>query len=344
MRMGRVSVLPRLTLGTALKRARSGRETRSMLSELKFVAGAVAKKDLLPALTHFRIQNGTVRGYNGVLALCSPIQLDLDCAPKAVPLVRAISNCKDTVSLSLTPSGRLSVRSGNFKAFIECAPGETAHVEPTGGTFPIDGEALLKAITTLQPFVCDDLARAWANGVLLRGQSAFATNNVILMEYWLGADFPEMNIPKAAIKEMIRIGEPPISAQADAGSVTFHYPGGRWLRTQLLETNWPDLVKVLNVPSNPVPVDPQIFAGLKTIKPFADKVGRVLFSDGKMATHESPEEGARFDCTVPLPEGVYQIDMLSLLEGVATRADWGLYPKPTMFFGERLRGAVIGMR
>ena len=54
-----------------------------MLKELKFVQGAVSSKDFIPALTHFRIENGTVRSFNGLLALCSPIALDIDCTPKA---------------------------------------------------------------------------------------------------------------------------------------------------------------------------------------------------------------------------------------------------------------------
>lgn len=315
-----------------------------MLAELKFVQGAVAKKDFLPSLTHFRIQDGTVRGYNGTIALCSPIALDLSCTPRAIPLVKAISNCNETVTLTLTPAGRLSVCSGKFKAFIDCVEGETPHVEPEGDGIPINGQVLLQALTTLQPFVSDDASRPWSNGVLLRGQSAFATNNVILVEFWLGIDFPEFNIPRAAIKELVRIGEPPISAQANANSITFHYAGGRWIRSQLLETNWPDLARVLNVPSAPVPIDPKIFVGLNTIKPFADKIGRVLFQDGLMMTHPGQGEGSSFECDTALPEGSYQIEMLALLEGVAQSADWSLYPKPAMFFGERLRGAVIGMR
>ncbi len=315
-----------------------------MLAELKFVQGAVAKKDFVPALTHFRIEGGKVRGFNGTLALCSPIPLDLVCTPRADALVKAISKCDETVTLSLTPAGRLAVRSGVFKAFIECVDGETAHVEPEGELFDIDGDALLAGMKALLPFVSDDASRPWSMGVLLRGQSAFATNNVTLVEYWLGVQFPEYNIPRAAVKEIVRIGEAPISAQSTATSITFHYAGGRWVRSQLLETNWPDLGAVLNVTSAPEPIDPQIFVGLKTISSFVDKIGRVLFHEGKMTTHESADEGASFDCSAPLPEGVYSLEMLSLLEDVATTADWSLYPKPVMFFGERLRGAIIGMR
>ena len=40
-----------------------------VLSALKFVQGSVAKKDFVPALKHVVIENATVRGFNGVLAL-----------------------------------------------------------------------------------------------------------------------------------------------------------------------------------------------------------------------------------------------------------------------------------
>jgi DNA polymerase III sliding clamp (beta) subunit (PCNA family) len=315
-----------------------------MLAELKFVQGAIAKKDFLPALTHFRIEKGTVRGYNGTLALSSPIPLDLECTPKADPLLKAIANCTEVMSLSMTANGRLAVRSGSFKAFVDCVQGETPHVEPEGEDLALDGPLLLAALQALQPFVSDDASRPWSNGILLRGESAYATNNVVLVEYWLGKQLPTINIPRSAVKEIVRIGEPPIRAQANDRCITFHYTGGRWIRTQLLVTDWPDLKKVLDVTSSAVPIDPKLFVGLETIKPFVDKIGRVLFANGVMTTHENEDEGASFECDTVLPEGIYSLEMLMLLEGVATASDWSLYPKPAMFFGNRLRGAVIGMR
>ena len=42
-----------------------------MLAELKFVQGAVAKKDFIPSLTHFEIKDGMIKGLNGSLALCA---------------------------------------------------------------------------------------------------------------------------------------------------------------------------------------------------------------------------------------------------------------------------------
>jgi hypothetical protein len=315
-----------------------------MLKELKFVQGAVAKKDLLPAMTHFRIENGFVRAYNGTLALCSPIPFDIDCIPKAEPLVRAIGHCEETVTLSMTPGNRLRIQSGRFRAFIECVEGETPHVDPAGEVVNFDGEVLLKALKTLMPFVGDDASRPWTNGVLLRDSSAFATNNVCVVEYWLGTPVPfVVNIPRAAIKEMLRVDEAPTHAQLEPSSITFHYADQRWIRTQLLVTEWPDLRPILDKPSTPTPIDVRLFDGLRILKGFSDKTGRVFLQNGVLRTHRDEGEGATYEVDGLGVEGCYQIQMLDLLDGVATHVDWSPYPGPALFFGERLRGAIIGM-
>lgn len=317
-----------------------------MLASLKFVQGAVSKKDLLPALTHFRIQNGTVRSYNGIMALCTPIPLDIDCTPKAETLVKAIGHCDETVSLSITPTGRLSVRSGTFKALIDCVQEETPHVLPEGDLVEINGEDLLNALKVIYPFVGDDASRPWTNGVLLSGQSAFATNNVTLIEYWVGTSFPKTcNIPRACIKEMIRIGEPPISAQIAENSITFHYAENRWIRTQLFSTEWPDINKILSIEAQRMgPMDNRIFEGLLKLKPFVDKTGRIFMKGGYLSTAQNGEEGAEYFVPDMQDEGIFNIEMLQILEGVAGSIDFSLYPKPCPFMGNRLRGAIVGMR
>ena len=316
-----------------------------MLKTLKFVQGAVSKKDFIPALTLFRIENGTVRSYNGMLSLCSPIQLDINCSPKAEPLVKAISHCDETVSMTLTPTGRLSVKAGSFKALIDCVKEETPHVMPEGDIIDFDGETLLKAFKTIYPFIGSDASRPWANGILLKNQSAFATNNVTLVEYWVGATFPiECNIPKACIKEMLRIGEAPSYAQADANSIAFHYGENTWIRTQLFSTEWPDLAKVLDRPSTQLPVDPEIFVGLEKMKSFVNKMGHIYMMPGMLSTSADIQEGAEFNVVSLQGEGLYNIEMLMLLKDVAVTIDWSQYPAPCMFQGDRLRGALVGMR
>jgi DNA polymerase III sliding clamp (beta) subunit (PCNA family) len=317
-----------------------------MLQVLKFVQGAVAKKDFIPAMKHFAIENGRVRAYNGSLALSSPIAFNIDCNPKAVPLVQAITNCPDTqVTLTMTPAGRLKIRSGAFNAFIECEEGQVPPALPEGEEVRnFDGEQMLAALKALAPFIGDDASRQWSNGVLLRDQSAFVTNNVILVEYWIGSAFPKtVNLPKTAVREMLRVNEPPEYAQTDGQSMTFHYSDGRWIRTQLLATEWPDVNKILELPSNPVPIDNRLFTALDLLKPFADKMGRVFMKDGVLSTAPADMEGAKYDFPEFTTTCAFQIDMLGLLNGFAQQIDFSTYPRPCQFFGDRVRGSIIGV-
>lgn len=312
---------------------------------LKFVQGAVSKKDLVPGMTHFSIEKGTVRGYNGVIALSTPIPFDIDCKPKALQLVPAIAHCEEKVVISMTEKGRLRIQSGLYRAFIDCVQDETPHVLPEGERMDFDGVGLLKAFSVIEKFIGNDASRRWQTGVLLRGQSAYATCNVILVEYWLNAIVPfTVNIPEIAIREMIRINEPPSYAQVAQRSITFHYPDDSWLRSQLLETTWPDLQPILEMPNNAIPLDDSLFVGLEKLKPFCDKAGRVYFKNGVISTStESDSEGAAIEAQ-GFEDGIYNIEMLNLLKGVATHIDFHGYPNPCTFYGENLRGAIIGMR
>lgn len=264
-------------------------------------------------------------------------------------MVAAILKCESTIALSLTPTGKLSIRSGPFKALIECVADDEVqhHVEPEGQHVNFDGAALLRGLQTVLPFVGNDMAvgRGWSAGVLLKGQCCYATNNVCVIEYWLGADFPlVVNIPKPAVVEMLRIGDPPTHAQVTPTSITFHYEDGRWVRTQLLETAWPDIGELLTVENHALPIHPDLYNGLRSLKPFMNKLGQVYINEAFMHTHPDISEGSSYDLPWPAGNCVFALEMLALLEGIATSADFSLYPAPSIFYGNNLRGAIIGMR
>lgn len=316
-------------------------------SALKFAQGAVSKKDFVPALTHFQLAGGRVTGYDGKLSLSAPIALDLECCPKALPFVSAVQACEDTAQLHLTPSGKLAIRSGNFRAHVECLPLETFPVVlPEGQPVAIDG-GLLPALRALYDFTAEDASRPWAAGVLLDGCSAFATNNIVLVEAWLGYHFPyRVNLPRFTIREMLRIGEEPTGMQLTGESVTFHYAEDRWLRSSLNSTEWPDIRSLLNrAPLDPsaVAVVPEaLFPALEKLAPFVGDLGQVYVANGRIST-TTDEEGASVDVS-GMPVCSFNIKMLRMLEGIAKRADFGQWPDPVPFYGDRLRGFIAGMR
>jgi hypothetical protein len=279
------------------------------------------------------------------MAISSPLPFDINCTPKAEQLVKAISQCNETVTLNMTAGGRLRIQSGKFRAFIETVEGDTPHPMPEGDIVNFDGEQMLQACKLLAPFIGDDASRPWSNGILFMGQSAFATNNVCVIEYWLGSPFPfVINVPRDCIREMLRVNEAPTYAQIHERSITFHYSDHRWIRSQLMETTWPDVAKILDVKSNPKPVPQDLFDGIETLKKMGDGASRVYFQDGLMRTSLEEFTGGTYDVDGLDFKGCYNMQMFALLNGVVTHADFTLYPDPCMFFGERIRGAIIGMR
>lgn len=317
-----------------------------ILKGLKFCVGAVAKKDFVPALKHFLIENQRVRGFNGILALCSPIPFDIACKPDASTLIGAIACCEDTIQLSLTKAGSLTIKSGKFKMNVKCIQEDTPHVEPEGAVINFDGQVLYDGLKAVEPFIGNDASRLWANGVLIKDGSLFATNNVILVQYWIGIAFPHVvNIPHAAIKEMLRIGEPPIYAQLSENSITFHYSENRWVRTQLYVTEWPDLARILNRESMQTPINEELFKALTALKRFVeDKIECIIFKPGVIATHDEEGVGGSYEIDDMQYQGRYNLSMLALLEGKAQTIDWTGYPGPCIFQGGMLRGAIIGMK
>lgn len=319
-----------------------------MLNDLKFVQGAVAKKDYVPALTHFHIGEGRIYGFNGVLAISTPTDLAVTATPKAASFVKAVERIPDDqeVVLNLTETGRLSVKAGRFRAYVECHDDSsgTVKVAPAGELVPL-APGILPVLRVLAPFMGIDASRPWAMGILFKGQSAFATNNIVLVEHWLPMLFPTpMTIPAEAIKEMIRIGTDPTGIQLEERAVTFHYPNGAWLRTALFSTEWPDLSAVLDKPSNAVPFPDGFFDAVTRLDAFTGKENRLYLRPGIVATSPHEGDGALVEIDGLADEGVHFLGMMAKLSGVATSIDLSLWPSPCLFFGDMLRGAIIGMR
>lgn len=317
-----------------------------MLKELKFVQGAVAKKDFIPALTHFSIRNGVIKGFNGSLSLCAPIPIQLDVNPRAVPFVKAIQSCKgETVQLSVTPTGKLSIKAGKFKALVECSPESFPDVEPEGEWINLDGINILPPLKSLLAYTGEDASRKWAMGIMFRGSKAFATNNIIIMEYDLGIEFPvEINIPKTAVAELVRIGQPPIGMKLTDHSVTFMYSEHHWVKTQLYDLTWPDIEKVLNRDADYVEIQEEWFDAIETVSPFVDESNRVYFKDGTITTSTEGSAGGTIELEQFPYEGVYNYKYFLSLKGLVSHISLSSYPSPVLFKGTNVRGVIAGMR
>lgn len=318
-----------------------------MLDAIRFTRGAVAKKDYVPELTHFRIAGGRVTGFNGILALSSPINLDLDVRPKATDFAKALNACEETTTMHLTKAGRLSVRSGNFRCLVDCLPDDYTETPVVPEGYELDlGPKFMDAIRAVAPFMGFDASRPWAMGVTLRGQSAFATNNVCFVEYWHGTQIPfTVNIPKDAINELLRIGQTPQRVVATESSITFFFDGDRWMKTQLRSDPWPEqafgLFDKFEFEYQDVPDG--LFDSIQRLKPFLEKDQHVFFRDDGVATTKSDEVGTHVEVAGLLDGPCFSFQAISLLH-VATHVDFSQHPAPCGFLAPGMRGMILGLR
>lgn len=319
-----------------------------MIDALRFVQGAIGTKDFVPALKHFYIHGGRITGTDGKMVLCSPIDFALDCCPLAEPFIRAIESCSDVITLDLTPAGRLSVKSGKVRALVPTIPLADYPVsEAEGERQELDPEKpLLEVLRNLFPLIATDASRQWATGILLKGSQAFATNNVVLAGAETGLPGGVLlNIPRYAIREMLRIGEEPTAISWTDYNVTFYYPEGRWLKTQLLTSEWPDVGAMIAHAHEVETAIPQdFFAGLNTLKHFVDEHNTVYLLDGALCTTRKLEEGSSVQLEGITGPGSYNLSMLSLLEGLAQAIDFSSYPRPASFRGKIIAGIIVGTR
>lgn len=317
-----------------------------MLEALKFASAAVGKRAFVEGATHFLIKDGMVRATNGVIAMAAPIPLAVECAPEAIPMVKAIANCEDATQLTLLANGKLNIKSGAFKANIPCTDKIAAHVDPEGEFYEINGAELITALKAVGPFVGTDASRRFSMSVLIKGGSAYATNNVCIAQYWFGTPFPiDVVLSSEAVEALVKIKEIPVRAQVTKTSITFHYESGCWMRSTLMENGWPlNIDNILNVKSNPQTIDPSLFDALQKVKPFTDKTGRVYIENGTVRTHADETEGASYNMQTDMVHGIYALEMLMLLKDNVETADMSLYPNPCTFFGHNFRGVLIGQR
>ncbi len=322
-----------------------------MIDILNFVKGAVARKDFVPALQHFQIKAGHITSFNGTLGLRSPIPVQIDCCPHALAFVRAIEACREAVTLSLTDTGRLLVRSGRFKTFVPTVdPASYPPLLPEGKRVPVN-DSLLPALRFLEPYIAEDASRPWACGIMLNETSAYATNNIVLLQYWLGFDFPgRINLPAAAVRELLRIGEDPKEVQFTESNegynrVTFHYGPGRWLTSQLYTDPWPDTEPLLNRDSAQAALPTGFFEALEELSPFLDELGRVYFHGDRMSTSDQPDkDGTTLELSGLPAAGCFNGRQLLNLRGNLETIDLASYPQPSLFYGGQARGLIVGIR
>lgn len=321
-----------------------------MIELLKTVYGAVATKDIVPVLTNFCLYKslfdkvGRIQGGNGILCIDAPFEHPVSqCTVKADKFIKAIEACKGTPVFDLTPTGKLSVKAGRFKAYLSTLPASDYPVVSQEGIMVDLKPNFISALKAIKPFISEDASRVWSTSILFSGGYIYATNNVIVarVPYELDYEF-DVILPTDTVTRILDIGEMPTLCYIADTSMTLEY-GKMWLRTQLTNARWPNVTQFFDEFALNVPVPDDLRDAVERVRDFCANEKFPVIKLGETVSTDSAEEGAHMD-GFALPESSFHADQLVKVLSVATHIDFSTYPKPCLFKGNDIEGLIVGIR
>lgn len=319
-----------------------------MLNELKFVEGAVADKDIIPILTHFCIHDGCIQGADTRIAIETPCPAlaGFSFTVPADKFIRAVLACDGDPSITITETGKVAVKQGRFKAFLPTLDASTFPRRELPPMLSPAPKNLLAVFKMLLPFISQDASRAWSLGIWIKDGLAYATNNVALVRTSFESPLKEVNIPAYFVKEIVRIGLPPLALHQDESGIAVSYADGSWVCGQVYRDGWPDVsARFSDIDASPLTKIPDGLARvLDKLLPFCPdpKYPTLRFTSEGISTLDgahSAEMG--FD---GLPETAFRAEVLQLVVGVATQWDLTKYPEPIPFIGKDIEGIFVGVK
>jgi hypothetical protein len=179
--------------------------------------------------------------------------------------------------------------------------------------------------------------------ILMNGQSLISTTGKVIIEYWHGINLPSgISLPKAIVEPLTSATKKLSRFGFSEHSVTFYFEDGSWIKSQLYVERWPNIAPILDRQTNAWPISSDFWKGLKAVAPFTDS-GFVYFDAGYIRSHDNAAQGASFE-VASLPKGLaFPAKQLAMIEPFAQRIDF-LAKDCLMFYGERIRGAIAGVR
>lgn len=322
-------------------------ETKSsLLTALEFCS-VVSEKLGAPYETHIGLRNNWAIGFNGIVAAGNPIVEDIYCYPHNLLMIEALSKCDENFSLTQLDNGRLSIKSGKFKAIVPCLDPELMQTALPDPKIVGITNAFKDAVEAVGVLANENAQHVLTASVLMNGASVISTNRVMLLEYWHGLDLPpNIPLPKEFVTALVKSKKNLTGFGYSSCSATFYFEDESWLRTQLYNDEWPDVSRILNREANLWSIDPNFFKALDAVAPFSED-GNIYSDLNLLKSHADDGVGATFECS-GIPKGfVYPIKQLMIMKPHVKKIDYmasGVHDSSycLVFQGDRMRGVISG--
>lgn len=317
--------------------------SNKLLEAVTFLSN-VTKSEGSPYETHILLSNKTATAFNGIIAAGQLIDEELLAAPHNETLITALKKCGEQFSITQLDSGKLSIKSGKFRALVPCIDPALLSMPIPDNPCAVIDDRLREGLAALEIIKTDNAQRVVTQSFLLNGQSIIATDGKIIMEWWHGIDLPTgLAIPKALIPVITKTSKKLSGFGFSNCSVTFYFEDYSWIRSQLYAEAWPNISNILNKPNNPLPVPKDFYTALDAVAPFSEN-GFVYFNKGLLKSHNDEGKGATYEVPDLIEGPVYNAKYLSMIKPYAEKIDFVVPSEHKgyllMFYGNKIRGVI----
>lgn len=317
-------------------------QINSLIKALDFVSQA-QRKEGMPNQTHCRIGDGWIVAYDGLLTIGHKVDEDLNARPNSTKLTTALKKCKDKFSITQLDEFKLTIKSGRFKATVDCLAYDALMIQDPDPQCAVVTPALVDGMRAVVDCLVDspESGRAFTGAALLQADSIVGTNGYLMVEFWHGIDLPpDLLIPKKALQAIIKAGKELTGLGFCETSVTFHFADGSFIKTQTYNERYPNYKVVFVDGLNYNKIHPDFFEGVDMISGFS-KMKTCYFKDGGLSSHSNTNEGAFYE-GLDLPDNMaFNIDYLNVakpyMEQVAFKDN------KLSFMGGDVRGCLMGL-
>ncbi|AXC34309.1 DNA polymerase processivity factor [Escherichia phage Shy] len=338
--------MAKATAAKGRSRARKAKETSAaagFLEALKFVSAAQKKGGHIYQ-QHVVIQNQTISAFDGQLTIGRRIEEDLTACPQSDLLAAALGKCGEQFSITQGDNSRITIQSGKFKAVVPCVDLTSMPTTYPDPNIAVIDNRIKEGFAAVMALATEGAASVLEASLLLQANSVYATNKIVVLEFWHGIDLPPgLVIPKAAAQVIAKSERDLVGFGFSASSATFWFDDESFIKTQLFSECWPNVDAILNKNVNPWPLPDGFFDAVKAVASFT-ATGNVYFAKGEMRSHPDGLDGAQYEVE-GLPAGqAYNGKLLLMIEPYMLSADFTSYNGQAFFFGDGIRGAIAGIR
>lgn len=212
-----------------------------MRSEIEWLDDALAAKDVVMAMTHYRVKDNFLTATNGRISAGHPCKVAGEFLVPGAEMKDIMKRLPDEPKVKLEDN-KVILRSGRFHGSIQTLPmDQWTYPELEKTKWKPLPSWFIAAIRQLRPFVSDNAVHRWSLGIAIDDGWCYASNNIALAGCRVGGvEQVKVLLPAWAADFVLERAEGISHWVVAPNYIAFKWDNGAWMRTVVIDDKFPE--------------------------------------------------------------------------------------------------------